>query len=102
MSTAINAALIATVFGAFGFFLAFFLKRATSIIIFGIFAYASFKALDFLGVTMDWRLFNGIVHTISQLGKTTLDLIRGILNTATLISVLCFISGGIAGFLLRK
>jgi hypothetical protein len=51
---------------------------------------------------MDWRLFNGIVHTISQLGKTTLDLIREILNTASLISVLCFISGGIAGFLLRK
>lgn len=102
MSSAINAALTATVFGAFGFFLAFFLKRAASIIIFGIFAYASFKALNFLGVATDWRLFNSIVHAISQLGKTTLDLIRGILNTATLVSVVCFICGGVAGFILRK
>jgi hypothetical protein len=102
MNPVINTALVASVFGAFGFFLAFSLKRATNIIVFGIFAYASFKALDYLGVTTDWKLFDSLVHTSTQLGRTTLDLISGMLNTATFISVACFLGGGVAGFLLRK
>ena len=102
MNPVMNTALVASVFGVFGFFLAFSLKRATNIIVFGIFAYASFKALDYLGVTTDWKLFDNFVHTFTQLGRTTLDLISGILNTATFISVACFLCGGVFGFLLRK
>jgi uncharacterized membrane protein (Fun14 family) len=102
MSLTLNSALVASVFGIFGFFLAFSLKRATNIVLFGVFAYASLKALDYLGVATDWKLFENLIHILSQFGRTVLDLISAMLHTATFISIFCFLCGGVCGFVLRK
>ena len=102
MNETFNGALVAMVFGIFGFFLAFSLKRATNIIIFGVFTFASFHALDYLGSTVDWSLFHQAVDILPKLGKTLLDLVAKTLETATFISVICFLSGGLFGFLLKR
>jgi hypothetical protein len=102
MNFTINGALVALVFAIFGFFLAFSMKRATGVILFGLFAYASLKALDYLGVTTDWRLFDDLVRIVTQLGKTILDMVKAMLRTATFLSIFGFISGGVCGFLLRR
>jgi hypothetical protein len=102
MSLTLNGALVALVFAMFGFFFAFSLKKATGIILFGVFVYASFKALDYLGVTTDWRLFDELVRIVTQLGKTILDMIKTVLRTATFLSIFGFISGGVCGLVLRR
>jgi uncharacterized membrane protein (Fun14 family) len=102
MNPTINGALVASVFAIFGFFLAFSLKKAATIIIFGIFVYASLKALHYLGVTTDWRLLDDLVRMVTQFGKTVYDMVGGMLHAATLVSIVCFLAGGLCGFLLRK
>ncbi|MEI6153572.1 MAG: hypothetical protein WCQ90_05750 [Deltaproteobacteria bacterium] len=101
MSPMLNATLIASVFGIFGFFLAFSLKRVAGIVLFGVFTYAAFLALHFLGATTDWKVFTSFIGTLSHLGKTTIDLIGGMLNTATLVSIICFLGGGLIGIVVR-
>jgi hypothetical protein len=102
MSASLNTLLVAVIFAILGFFLAFFLKRATNIILFGIFTYASLMALDYLGVSTDWPLFNKFVDLLSQLGKTILALIGGMLNSATFPALMCFLLGGFTGFLKKR
>lgn len=97
-----NSALVAAVFGIFGFFLAFSLKRATNIVLFGVFTYASLHALSYLGVQADWVQFHEVVDLLSRLGKTLLGMVMTMLQSAALASVLCFLSGGVMGFVLRK
>jgi uncharacterized membrane protein (Fun14 family) len=102
MNPAINGALVASVFAIFGFFLAFSLKKAVSIVVFGIFVYASLKALHYLGVTTDWRLLDDLVPMVTQFGKTVYDMVKGMLHAATSLSIVCFLVGGVCGFLLRR
>ncbi|HEY3278409.1 MAG TPA: hypothetical protein VGJ94_17470 [Syntrophorhabdaceae bacterium] len=102
MSLTIHNLVVASVFAAFGFFLAFSLKRAAGILLFGVFAYASLKALDYLGVSTDWKLFDDLVHIITHLGKTILDMIKAVLRTATILSITGFLAGGVGGFILRR
>ncbi len=102
MSPLLTAILIAVVFAIFGFFLAFSLKRAANILIFGVFAFASFKALDYLGVAADWRLFDNLVQTLGQFGRASLELVKGMLATATFVSILAFLGGGLCGFITRR
>jgi hypothetical protein len=102
MNLTIHSALVALVFAIFGFFFAFSLKRATGVLLFGVFVWASLKALDYLGVTTDWRLFDELVRIITALGATILTMIKTVLRTATLLSILGFISGGVCGFLLKR
>ena len=102
MSLTSNTALVASVFGIFGFFMAFSLKRAINIILFGVFAYASLKALDYLGVSTDWKLVEYLIHTISQFGRTVLDLMSALFRAATFTSIFCFLCGGLFGFILSK
>ena len=102
MNPAINGALVASVFAIFGFFLAFSLKKAVTIVIFGIFVYASLRALHYLGVATDWRLLDDLVRMATEFGKTVYDMVRGMLSAATSISIICFLVGGVCGFLLRK
>ena len=56
----------ALVFGLFGFFLAFSVKRAAAFIIFGLFAYAALWALGHLGVATDWRGLDEVAHDEAQ------------------------------------
>lgn len=102
MNPTINGALVASVFAIFGFFLAFSLKKAVSIVVFGIFVYASLKALHYLGVATDWRLLDDLVRMATQFGQTVYDMVKGMLSAATSISIICFLVGGVCGFLLRK
>lgn len=97
-----NSALVAAIFGIFGFFLAFSLKRATNILLFGVFTYASLHALSYLGVQADWVQFHEVVDLLSQLGKTLLVMVKKMLQAAAFASVLCFLTGGVLGFVLRK
>jgi len=102
MTASINVILVETIFLTLGFFLAFSLKKATNIILFGIFAYASLIALDCLGVSADWPLFNELVTLLSQLGSTILSLISGMLAGASFPAIFCFLMGGFLGFLLKR
>jgi hypothetical protein len=102
MSFATTGALVSAVFGVFGFFLGFSFKGVTNIILFGIFTYACFKAFDYLGVGANWTSFHELINTLSLFGKTILDLMGGMLNTATFLSTLCFLCGGVFGLMLRK
>jgi hypothetical protein len=102
MHYTMNGALVALVFAIFGFFLAFSLKKVAGVVLFGVFVWASLKALDHLGVATDWRLFDELVRVITQLGTTILHMIKTILRTATFLSIFGFISGGVCGFLLRR
>jgi uncharacterized membrane protein (Fun14 family) len=102
MDLSYNSALVAAVFGIFGFFLAFSLKKAINILLFGIFTYASLQALSYLGVQPDWVQFQEVVDLLSQLGKTLLGMVKTMLQAAALASVLCFLTGGVLGFALRR
>jgi hypothetical protein len=102
MSATITALLITAVFAVFGFFLAFSLKRAVNIVVFGIFAFAALKALEYLGVAPNWHLFESLTQSLGQFGKASLDLVKGMLATATIVSILAFLGGGVCGFLVRR
>jgi uncharacterized membrane protein (Fun14 family) len=102
MHFTVTGALIGLVFGIFGFFLGFSLKRAASIVLLAIFAFATLKALEYLGVAMNWRLFESLVHALAQLGKTSIELIRGMLTAATLLSIILFLCGGVLGVITRR
>lgn len=102
MPVSINAISIGSIFAVLGFFVAFSLKRATNIILFGIFTYACLLALDYLGESVAWPLFKEFINLLSQLGRTILSMVSGMLHSAKLPSIVCFLMGGFAGILIKR
>jgi uncharacterized membrane protein (Fun14 family) len=102
MAASISAISIGGIFAILGFFLAFSLQRATNIILLGIFTYGSLLALDYMGESVAWPRFMEFVNLLSQLGKTILSLISGMLSSAKLPSITCFLLGGFLGILIKR
>ena len=94
--------LIPLIFAAFGFLLAYFLRRGMNILLFGVFVYAVFKALEGLKYVPDWKNFNDFTAVLQQLGRSVLALITGMLGTAGSASILLFLAGGIAGLMMTR
>ncbi|OPY80210.1 MAG: hypothetical protein A4E65_01560 [Syntrophorhabdus sp. PtaU1.Bin153] len=89
-------------FGAFGFILGFFMRRAINIILFGIFTYAIFECLHRIGVPTDWKEFYRFVTLMSELGRTLLHLVQSMLRGTGIVALFLFIGGGIAGLALKR
>lgn len=94
--------LIPLVFAAFGFLLAYFLRRGMNILLFGVFMYAVFKALEGLKYLPNWNNFDNFTSVLQQLGRSVLALITGMLSTAGSASILLFLAGGIAGLVMTR
>lgn len=94
--------MIPIIFGAFGFLLAYFLRRGMNMAIFGVFMYAVFKALEALKYVPDWESFDNFTSVLQQLGRSVLALITGMLGTAGNASILLFLAGGIAGLMMTR
>ena len=94
--------LIPMVFCAFGFILAYFLKRGVNIVLFAVFLFVIFKGLESLKYMPDWKSFNNFTAILQQLGKSVLILISGMVATAGTLSILLFLAGGIMGLVISR
>jgi SNF family Na+-dependent transporter len=89
--------LVPFLFGVFGFIMAFALRKGVNFLIFGVFLYAAFKALEGLNFTPDWKEFHTLTKIIQSLGHSMLSLSANTLNTANTASIILFLAGGIVG-----
>jgi len=94
--------LVVLIFGFFGFILAYYLRRGLNIVIFGIFLYASLKGLEQLKFAADWDNFHQFVSLFQQMSKTMLMLINNMVATAGTLSIVFFLTGGVAGLAFSK
>ena len=93
---------IAAIFGICGFIMAYYLRRGVGFICFSIFLYASFKGLETLEYHPDWENFNKFVSILQQLGRTILLMINNMISTASTISIMLFLLGGVLGLVLSR
>lgn len=98
----LNEILVPLIFSAFGFVLAYFLRRGVNILLFGIFVYAVFKGLESLKYIPDWKSFDNFISTLQQLGKSVLTLISSMLGSAGTVSILLFLAGSVAGLVFSR
>lgn len=90
------------IFGLFGLIIAFFMSRSINIIIFCGLTYAVFKALEMMNFSTNWRLFNDLLLTLSQFGKTVLTIVNSMITNANITELILFIFGVLLGLLLRE
>ena len=102
MTPNISYMLAAGAFAAFGFVLGFFLRRGINIVLFAVLTYAVFVLLDKVGIPADWALFHKLVELMSELGRTVVHLVTGMLGKGGSLGTGLFLAGGIAGLICTR
>jgi uncharacterized membrane protein (Fun14 family) len=102
MTSDVSYLLATGAFAAFGFVLGFFLRRGINIVLFAALTFAVFLLLDRLGVPVDWPVFHKLTQAMSDLGKTVIHLVTGMLGESGPFGVGLFLAGAIAGLICTR
>ena len=91
---------VPAIYGALGFFIAFFLRRAISVAVIALIMYLLFKILSTLNIGVDWQGVGHLGTLISEAGSTVIVIGKSFINSANSTSLILFLVGGIIGLFL--
>lgn len=84
-----------------GFFLSFFAARTVNVALLLLMVWIPLKVIEKSGLSPDWSGYYRLKDILLSLWRVLLDLLSNMLSTAPTTSMVFFVAGGLAGFLLN-
>jgi hypothetical protein len=94
--------LIAILFCLCGFFTTFFLRKMFNLFLLTLLLFAVFTAIEAMGVIPAWADLHKLTALTSSFGKTVLAMIQATILKGTVLSLMLFCMGGVAGLVTRQ
>jgi len=98
----VNSLIFIVLFATLGFLLGILLKRSLGIFVLCGFFFAALKALEMLGKNIDWAIYHALTSSFSEIGRSLVNLLKHIMDTANVGAVVVFVLGGVAGIVLSR
>jgi hypothetical protein len=94
--------LIGALFFFCAFFTTFFLRKMFNLFLLLLLLFAVFTALEALRVIPAWAELQRLMDLTSSFGKTIMALIKTTITKGTVLSLMLFCMGGMAGLVIRQ
>lgn len=96
-----NEIILCIMFGSIGFFLSFFIAKTANVALMLLMVWAPMKVIEKYGMEPNWTDFYNMKDILLSMGRGMLELLSNILTIAPVGSLVLFVMGGVAGFIMN-